>query len=182
MPTWVPAGYPEWRSAVTPGVGRRPTGRGGKGFALATPLPRCRACVRRSAPRGAMATCGSGTGVPDRPGRSTSPLPTRGATSAPARCDRPIPGLGRHRRTPRTRVTRAGARATARSADVTSANVGRHRHTDRGARRASGVEVCGDAGRRKAPERSWRQGVAALRACRAEARIQQMFRLFLNRD
>jgi hypothetical protein len=137
MPTRVPAGHLEWRSPVTPGVGRRPRGRGGKGlppyglgltprscssglaqatpglvaehrhpgiddlqasssagprggrvecnstipgtalrapdpsvgipmptrvpaghpgFDLATPLPRCRACVRRSAPRGDMAT------------------------------------------------------------------------------------------------------------------------------
>jgi hypothetical protein len=142
MPTRVPAGHPEWRSAVTPGVGRRPSGRGGKGFELATPLPRCRACVRRSAPRGDRATCGSGTGGP-RPARSVDiPLPTRGATSAPARCDLQTPGPGRHRRTPRTRVTRAGARATARSAEVmrdTAGAVsraptpgpGRHRRTPR---------------------------------------------------
>jgi hypothetical protein len=98
--------------------GGHPSGRGGTGFALATPLPRCRACVRRSAPRGDRATCGSGTGGP-RPARSVDiPLPTRGATSAPARCDLQTPGPGRHRRTPRTRVTRAGARATARSAEV----------------------------------------------------------------
>jgi hypothetical protein len=32
MPTRVPAGHPEWRSPVTPGVGRRPRGRGGKGL------------------------------------------------------------------------------------------------------------------------------------------------------
>jgi hypothetical protein len=44
------------------------------------------------------------------------PLPTRGATSAPARCDRPTPGPGRYRRTPRPRITRAGARATRRGA------------------------------------------------------------------
>jgi hypothetical protein len=71
MPTRVPAGHPA--------------------FDLATPLPRCRACVRRSAPRGNRATCGSGTGGP-RPARSVDiPQPTRGATSAPARCDRQTP-------------------------------------------------------------------------------------------
>jgi hypothetical protein len=72
MPTPVPAGHP--------------------GFDLATPLPRCRACVRRSAPRGDRATCGSGTGSP-RPARSVDIRPpTRGATSAPARCDLQTPG------------------------------------------------------------------------------------------
>jgi hypothetical protein len=99
-PTGVPTGHPRSRSAVTPGVGRRPSGRGGTGFALATPLRRCRACVRRSAPRGDRATCGSGTGGP-RPVRSVAiPQPTRGATSAPARCDRQPPGPGKPRRTP----------------------------------------------------------------------------------
>jgi hypothetical protein len=60
--------------------------------------------------------------------------------------------------------------------------VGRHPHADPRARVGPGMEVFGDSGRRQTPERSWRQGVAALRACRAEARPQQMFRSFLNRD
>jgi hypothetical protein len=51
-----------------------------------------------------------------------------------------------------------------------SSTVGRHLHADPGARRAPGVEVCGDARRREAPERSWRQGVAALRAARRRLR------------
>jgi hypothetical protein len=98
------------------------------------------------------------------------PLPTRDATSAPARCDLPTPGPGRHRRTPRTRVTRAGARATARSAEVMrdtagavsrAANVGRHPHADRGVRGAPGVEVCGDSGRREDP-----RDVVAAKGCR----------------
>jgi hypothetical protein len=77
-------------------VGRHPHAdpgaRGHPGFDLATPLPRCRACVRRSAPRGDRATCGSGTGSP-RPARSVDIRPpTRGATSAPARCDLQTPG------------------------------------------------------------------------------------------
>jgi hypothetical protein len=37
--------------------------------------------------------------------------------------------------------------------------VARHPHADPGARRAPGVELSGDSGRREAPERSWRQGV-----------------------
>jgi hypothetical protein len=60
--------------------------------------------------------------------------------------------------------------------------VGRHPHADPGARMGPGVEVFGDSGRRQTPERSWRQGVAALRACRAEARPQQCSVRFLNRD
>jgi hypothetical protein len=51
--------------------------------------------------------------------------------------------------------------------------VGRHPHADPGARRAPGVEVSGDSWRREAPERSWRQRVAALRACRADARTDK---------
>jgi hypothetical protein len=90
-----------------------------------------------------------------RPARSVDiPLPSRGAPSAPARCDLQTPGPGRHRRTPRTRITRAGARATARSAEVmrdtagavsraptspSTSTVGRHPHADPGARRAPGV-------------------------------------------
>jgi hypothetical protein len=51
--------------------------------------------------------------------------------------------------------------------------VGRHPHADPGARRAPGVGVSGDSWRREAPERSWRQRVAALRACRADARTDK---------
>jgi hypothetical protein len=98
MPTRVPAGHPA--------------------FDLATPLPRCRACVRRSAPRGDRATCGSGTGAPDRPGRSTSGCRLEARLRHPRDAIFKPRGPGRHRRTPRPRVTRAGARATARSAEV----------------------------------------------------------------
>jgi hypothetical protein len=45
-----------------------------------------------------------------------------------------------------------------------SSTVGRYPHADPGARRAPGVEISGGSARRKAPERSWRQRVAALRA------------------
>jgi hypothetical protein len=99
MPTRVPAGHP--------------------GFDLATPLPRCRACVRRSAPRGDRATCGSGTGSP-RPARSVDIRPpTRGATSAPARCDLQTPGPRQAPpNTPSARHASRCAGHTARSAEV----------------------------------------------------------------
>jgi hypothetical protein len=117
MPTPVPAGHPEWRSAVT-----RASGGAREGVA-ARVRPRDTApAVSRMCPAlratGRQGHLRLGYRGP-RPARSVDiPLPSRGATSAPARCDRQTPGPGRHRRTPRTRVTRAGARATARSAEV----------------------------------------------------------------
>jgi hypothetical protein len=56
--------------------------------------------------------------APDRPGRSTSGRRLEARLRHPRDAIFKPRGPGRHRRTPRTRDTRAGARATARSAEV----------------------------------------------------------------
>jgi hypothetical protein len=75
---------------------------------------------------------------------------------------RELPARSRRQGVAALRAGRADAQPTA--------PVGRHPHADPGARRGPGVEVSGALGRRAPPGRSRRQGVAALRAGRADAR------------
>jgi hypothetical protein len=158
IPRRQPRADPSRRSAI---LCRRGPGRAPPGVAAAPPpFRKIRPAAQHS-----------------RPDRRRRPGPTQNATIPPrTQCGKGLPNYRRD--APRCDADGGVAGPTSGADPYRS----RHPHADPGARGAPGVEVSGNSWRRETPERWWRQRVAALRACRAEARTYQMFRVFLNRD